>query len=570
MKRYCLFVCVLFFVVGIVNPVTAQQDQEEAENSMLPEIDPQDIEIRSQFRARFPGLRRQPILGFEPTPRVYQIDRNRTPFMESREQVVADLPVSDLSRPDPPAYTPLHYSSDINAFGRFGIGSYISPEAQFWGVSRISDKSYFGGDFDFSSSDGHLANQESSFRFFEANGEYATKLSGRDRLAVQGGVENSFNQMPDIGTGAFIPDASRKEYSGFHLGADFEHLKNSITGWNAQANIRYFDAVLENAGSLLSGQSQERVYNGSVSRRWAGPRVNETFTIKVGARGGDYENNALNMSHWLTAQGGVGYERLFNYTTKVTADANVYYTTNRFANKVYVGPSVKVEHPLLEMLTVTVKAGARPYLKTIEQLHSTNRFLKVDNQLQHSYRLNGSVEARLEYDELGSLHLGVRYENISDYPIFMRGSGGVLATPGFYEVTYRDAYKVRAYASVTHQMIPEKFWLTGKVYLQSPQIENGPRIPFEEKVGANAGLHLRIMDKLTVEGWADYMGSRTTFQSNNELGGFLLLGGQADYQITDNIGVYLKLVNLLNQEYEIWQGYTERPFQAYGGVTVKL
>ena len=48
--------------------------------SLLPDIDPQDIEIRGEFSARFPGIMRQPILGFSPRPRVFQIDPNRMPF----------------------------------------------------------------------------------------------------------------------------------------------------------------------------------------------------------------------------------------------------------------------------------------------------------------------------------------------------------------------------------------------------------------------------------------------------------------------------------------------------------
>ncbi|HKK46507.1 MAG TPA: hypothetical protein VJ964_13365, partial [Balneolaceae bacterium] len=318
MNRFLSFTVFLFILVAVTKPLAAQNKQQGKENSLLPEIDPQDIEIRSQFKARFPGLRRQPILGFDPTPRVYQIDPNRTPFMETPEQVVANLPVSKLSRPEPPAYVPLNYSSNINAFGRFGIGSYVSPEAKFWGVHHISPKSYVGGDFDFSSSDGHLDNQNSSFRFFNANGEYATKLDPHNRLDFDGGFQSSFNQMFDLSSASGIPDNARQEYDGFHVGGEFQHFKNSITGWKGQADIRYYNAHLKNA-SALTGTGQERVYHGSVAKRWAGSHVNETFTIKVGAKGGNYENNAISSDSWLTGQGGVEYSRLFDYTTNVTA-----------------------------------------------------------------------------------------------------------------------------------------------------------------------------------------------------------------------------------------------------------
>jgi hypothetical protein len=567
---------VLFVIIGIALAIPAQaQNQQSNEGSLLPEIDPQDIEIRSQFKARFPGLRRQPILGFDPTPRVYQIDPNRMPFMESSEQVVADLPVSDLSRPDPPAYTPLYYSSDINAFARGGLGSYISPEAQFWGVSRLSPKSYVGGDLDYSSSDGHLDNQASSFRFLNANAEYATKLSSKSRIGLHLGVQNSFNQMPDLDLPAALYDA-RKKYGGFNLGADFNHQKNAITGWKVQGNARYFEASLDNAGPLYSGQSAEWVYNGSVARRWAGSNVNETFTVKAGAKGGNYDNRSnTSREDWLTAQFGVAYERLFNYSTKLTADASVYYGTDSFSDNIYFGPRVTVEHPVLDILTISLEAGAEPYLKTAEQLHSANRFLAVDNQLSHSYKMYGSAEAVLEFDNIGSVNFGVQYQNISNYPIFVRRDAGRTDISGnplydFYGTNYTDAYKVRAYLGATHQIVPEKFWLDAKVYLQSPKIQGGGQLPYEEKIGVNSSVHYRPFDQISVEAWADYVGPRKTFRTDLKMGGFLLMGAKVDAQITDRFGAYVKLVNLLNENYEVWRGYTERPFQVFGGITVKL
>lgn len=572
MSRYRSFVfLLLLFLIATVNSLPAQdQQQQESENSLLPEIDPQDIEIRSQFQARFPGLRRQPILGFEPTPRVYQIDPNRMPFMETQEEVVATLPVSELSRPDPPAFTPFHYSPDINAFGRAGIGSYISPEVKFWGVTRLNSKSYVGGDLDYSSSDGHLDNQPSSFRFFNANGEFATKLDSKSRLAFDGGFENSFNHMIDLGPGAVIPETARKEYDGFHLNGEYQNFKNSITGWKVRANLQYFNAKLTDADNS-SGNSEEMVYNGSVAKRWAGSHVNETFTVKLGAKAGDFSNDRFS-NNWLTAQAGVEYERLFNYSTKVTADASLYYGSGAFDSKVYIGPSLQIEHPFIDIITLKAKVEARPYVKTIEQLHSMNRFLNVSDNLRHSYNLKGLAEASIEYTNLGTLNFGVQYENITDYPLFVRETTPIIGgtSLGYYETDYADVYRARAYASVSHQFIPERFWLNGKVYIQSPEIQDGGRIPYEEKLGINSSLSIRPIDMLTFEGWVNYTGPRRTFRTDEELKGFLLLGGQLDVEITERFGAYVKLVNLLSQEYEIWQGYIERPFQAYGGVTVKL
>lgn len=107
----------LFALIVITSAAAlAQSGGTNPQNTLLPEINPQDIEIRSEFRARFPGLRRQPILGFNPKPRVFQIDPNRMPFMESREQAVASIAITQLDRPEPPARSVLPTPSRTNVY----------------------------------------------------------------------------------------------------------------------------------------------------------------------------------------------------------------------------------------------------------------------------------------------------------------------------------------------------------------------------------------------------------------------------------------------------------------------
>ncbi len=559
---------VLFFLVSVIaaNPLFAQD--RESDDSMLPEIDPQDIEIRSQFQARFPGLRRQPILGFEPTSRVYEVDPDRMPYIESDEDRVANLPISELSRPDAPPYTPLHYSPDINAFARGGAGNYLSSEANFWGVTRLSNQSYIGGDLDFSSSDGHLENQQSSFRFLKANGEFASKLSDKTRLDLDVGLQNSFNHLFNVNSSGFdVPESPRKEYGGVNLGVELQGLQNGVEGWNVQANARYYD--VETMAGDLSMASEEGVYNALLSKRWAGPNTDETFTAKLGGALGDY-SNTLASNQWMTGQVGVEYSRLFNYETHIMVDASVYYGSDAFEDKIYFAPRAKFVQPMIEAITFTATVGAKPYVKTSEQLHTSNRFLNPGHEFRHSYRMYGVTELEINYSDVGTLTGGIRYEDIENYPIFERETNALApGQPLFYKVRYDDVAKAQVFASLSHQVVPEKFWLNGKVYAQAPDVKDGGRIPFTEKLGGTSGFSLRLFDRATIQGWADYIGPRRNGRGDT-LEEYILLGGQFDLSITDNIGIYAKAVNLLDQEYQKWEGYTERPMQVYGGITVKL
>src|SRR5699024_5539105 len=155
--------------------------------------------------------------------------------------------------------------------------------------------------------------------------------------------------------------------------------------------------------------------------------------------------------------------------------------------------------------------------------------------------------------KVGTLTMGIQYQNISDYPVFVRNIGssiGLNPPPVYYyRVNYSDIYRFKAYAAVSHEIVAHRFWLHAKVYVQRPRIKNSGQIPYEEKMGLQTGFSLRPFSKLTIAAWANYTGPRQAL--NEELNGFLLLGGQVDVKITQNIGAYIKLKNILNQKYQV-------------------
>ncbi|MDX1617789.1 MAG: hypothetical protein R3224_03320 [Balneolaceae bacterium] len=563
----CAAAVVLTLFCGISDGYAQQEG--DSPNTLLPEIDPQDIEIRSEFTARFPGIRRQPILGFNPNPRVYQIDPGREPFMETQEQVVANLPITDLSRPAAPEYVPLPYEPPISAYGRLGGGSFLSPEAEFWGVYELSDRTHLGGALDYRSGDGHLDARSSSFRFLDADAEFAARLGERTRLKLKGGGQSDFNYLPDGPAIAY--DGSRKTYGSFNLGAELRNFKNSIEGWEAIAGYSYYGVDLE-AATLSSETNEESVYNASFSKRWAGKHVQETLTLKLGGRGGEYAAESVaGTQQWATLQGGVMYQRLFDYSTQVTLEAAGAYAENAVESRFYFAPTAEVKHWIQDNLTVTAGVEGRPYHSAYRKHHQFNRFYHGTGLLRHTYRIDGRAEIEFEFLEGSSLKAGIGYMTAQNFPYYRLSTRSDATGDGygFYSVNYMDANRIRGFAGITHQLIPETFWFHAQAYIQKPKLDDGNDIPFEEDWGINSGFSLTPFDKLTLEVWGDYVSERSTIAAGT-LDGFLLMGGRVDIRITDTIGVYAKLLNLLSQEYEIWSGYQERPFQAYGGLTVKL
>lgn len=75
-------------------------DTAASDTTALPNIAPQEVEIRGQLETRFPRLERQPLVGFNPPPRVPILSSDRRPLIGEYRQGTADLPGSPLRRPD--------------------------------------------------------------------------------------------------------------------------------------------------------------------------------------------------------------------------------------------------------------------------------------------------------------------------------------------------------------------------------------------------------------------------------------------------------------------------------------
>jgi hypothetical protein len=109
-------------------------------------------------------------------------------------------------------------------------------------------------------------------------------------------------------------------------------------------------------------------------------------------------------------------------------------------------------------------------------------------------------------------------------------------------------------------------WIQVDGAWQRPRLSNDEKIPFIESLTVKGTIAFRPFSQLVVEGWGEYVGSRDDSEGD-EMSSFINLGGRFEISLNDRMGVYGKLVNLLDEEYELWQGYPERGFQGYIGIT---
>lgn len=110
---------ILAMLIGLAAPVVRAQDVE------LPDLAPREVEITGDLTISFPALRRQPIVGFNPPPRVPDIPMSRRPFTEAYAQRSADLPPSPLQAPEPPQVSAIERRDAMAGLIEARLGAYL-------------------------------------------------------------------------------------------------------------------------------------------------------------------------------------------------------------------------------------------------------------------------------------------------------------------------------------------------------------------------------------------------------------------------------------------------------------
>ncbi len=121
--------CALFILACILPLKSVAQDEGDDSDQQLPEIAPQEIEIRGELQLSFPSLQRQPLRGFATPPSIPSVPDGRMPYVESYKQELDDLPES-LPAPDAVSQTVNTPASPQQGFVEMGGGRYRSRFAR--------------------------------------------------------------------------------------------------------------------------------------------------------------------------------------------------------------------------------------------------------------------------------------------------------------------------------------------------------------------------------------------------------------------------------------------------------
>lgn len=572
MNRFLIILGFIFSAFFFCGQALAQQTQGDQEQSLLPEIDPQDIEIRSQFQARFPGLRRQPILGFNPRPRVFQVDPNRMPFIEDEETVVANLPIGELSRPEPPEYEMLSYSMPKNAFIRAGIGSYISPELDAFATAELSESNWISTDLHFNSSDGHDEAVNTSYRYADASLKSFNRLSKKTNLVLQAGAISNFNHQLQLDSSVedLLDTNTKISRLGFTGSAEVDVSKTSLSGAKISAKGFYDEFTAESDINPLDGNASEGGADLMAEYSKLGSHLYEVHSIRIKSRLGSTSPLSMKSYSWSVSTLSARYERLFNYNTDVHLSLGASAVTEADNDFIlYFSPRVEIKHTIFRGLEIRAEALAQPHHQTYAEIQSENRFFNVNSNVQHQYEMRALGELEMK-PFVGTKFLGgVSFQDVKNYLYYTREDSPMNVddiSAGYYSSAFEDATIFKVYGGFTQDLKPDVLWFSADGYWQLPEFSDGERIPYAETLSLKAALSFRPKKYLLLEGWGEFAGGRKD-HNGDSLSSFILVGGRFELSLTKQFGVYGKLINLLNENYELWQGYEERGFQGFVGFT---
>ena len=549
---------------------------QNAQNTLLPEINPQDIEIRSEFKANFPGLRRQPILGFNPTPRVFQIDPNRMPFLESREAAVAGIDVTQLDRPALPERLVWETPDRPDFQTTMGLGWFISPEARVQ-YARSVGKGRVELGTQYRSSEGHL-DDASGYRVWDTEVAYRVKPAENRSLAAKLAVNSDFNRMYRLS--ADLQNLEQgiiaKDYTGLQLDAEYQVQQSTFQSWNYRLGLGGFSSKMDGQLAVFQDDASEQFISLSAEHRRPGKQVREHWKARVGVDFRQHDTPLSNQQTYVVT-GSASYARLFSYAWALDANLGLALANDGTASGVYVTPDIQLAYNHKDVLGGMARFFGRVEQPYLSQWQDLNRFLFPSVSLRNHYVLGIQTEAYWNMTEQSRLYSGVLFNRWNRYGIMgqrLWEAGNADNTTGqdqslFYTLNYAQANRFTFYVGARASLLSDV--LSGDIQLNfsNPKLSTGAKIPYEESFNTEASLTFRPTAKFQSSLSALLIGSRTNNQGD-QLDGFLLLNARAEYSINQRFGVYLKLNNLLSQNYEWWQGYEEPPVHFFGGINYRL
>ena len=544
------------------------QQQDGGVSSLLPDIDPQDIEIRGDFEARFPGLARQPVLGFSPRPAVFRVDPDRMPFMETDEEIVAAIPISDLEPALRPEQNFIRFAERGKVYAYGGVGTFQSTEFQLFTETPIREDQSLAFHLGHQGSEGDR--EFSSFRDLKGELQW-TRASGNNRFGVGVSGASSYNYSPVPGPTSLLTDPERISHSSLGVKVRWQQLSNAYRGWQSSVALYRFSNRADVMPIQDDGTDETR-YHAHLNRFWEGTMTEQVFGIQVNATGSFYDTGLDKSQYWLNNSIGARYRHTLSSFHQVEAWLRFFQLYDP-ANELdlYLYPDILYSYKGTGRFNAQLRLRGFVRDPSLESIHMKNRFaMKKESELEHERGLHINLHSGFDIWNRLELYSGLDYWQYYKRGYYSRWDDGSMP---YYDFVYVDeAIHVEWYTGVSRVFRKWRTTTTAQVALNYTSVNKNViptgEIPYVPAWKGSIMVAATPLSRLDLSTWIDFSGKRKTETADETIAGFFQLGARCDLRIHSRFGIYFKALNILDQEYEVWKDYQERPFQFYGGLTL--
>lgn len=613
----CISLAVGILILGGVsswNNVYAQDTSGDSEaettgsSSLLPEINPQDIEIRSEYKAQFPGVRRQPILGFKPRARVFQLDPNRMPYMESVEEVIMNLPIGTLSRPDAPPYSAWSPPDPETLLLTASTSSAITPRLRLdWATkperpplysindsSALADvlKPWVGVMMD-GFSEGNAEPYDEIQRStgvgqvwirkpFRNNLVWSTTLGGSHDVLEW--ISRPSDWLPP--TAAEGKDMTepvwRHQWSVLELETQLAKRRLDQQHWTLEiagqiGSIAYEDAISTSLGSTLD-RSVSKV-DVAFAKQWLGGQPQDYWVMDVAGGWSTLGDQTLGL---ITTTG--EFKRWLWGSTPFGLHAGVTLTQRTDNGSVlYPVGGLTLEHTFSRVFTVDASLRQEVEVQSVNQafeLAPTSPYLDILPPSANTFA-HAALQFSFPWSTELALHGSSTLKRGTFLPVWTPvatplNDGSVLSR---HQWTSRKAWIHEASLSITQPLLIDRVWfrfaggqrwselLDNPSTLQSANltVSKGEQIPLLADRWIRIHGYGVLMEGLVLEIEAQYEGETVT-SVGTPIDGTWMMHSKLEFQIGESFGIFTKGVNLTSSRRLLVENIRSRPGEVTFGL----
>ena len=572
--------------------------QADTSTTLLPDLSPREVEIRGQLEISFPSLRRQPLIGFNPPPRVPEVPSNYIPYIEEYKMSGSDLFSSEAGQFAPPDVLPINQLNPTVGELEASAGRYLARVMRARLSTALSSSSSLYGSVDYEGTEGYTLDEtEDALRNpYDGLRAVVGYQSVGPRMAAGFEMLGNVNSYTLFGTnilqnGALSPSIILPDRTGLSGELAFWLRTYNQSSVDSEFRLgfsssRYrtdvFDPSLNELPRL--NQQEQRLYGGF--------NIDVPFSIGSFLVSTDFSTSGIDLPTQTAGISDFGLFDLNNYLLSAGSGFRldisprvVLTVAGRFIGTSYVVGGAKDFRSFMTAdagLDLYPSSGITFFIRnnpgidrnSLWDVFEKNPYVIDQPTLQSTLK---PIDAEAGFSFFKSiLNLSAKvgyiqspnylfYENIPDEP-----GTGYNYRRGVFSINYDDAEILHANGAISLSLSSGLHLKFGVSVRKGELTDTGSDIPyFAPFLSENMISYSFANKQMLVQALGTFHSSRTMIRDDEEeLPGYIDLDFLYTYMLHSGLGLVIRVDNVLGDSLEYWEHYAEAPFTLSAGLRV--